>query len=174
MRQFSRLCIDLEETGEASSSVPAIRAYFDAVPPVDAAWSVYFLAGGRIRGLADEKQMKTWAETLGDYPAWLVDSCFRAVGDWAETLALIIPKAANESERGFGDVIENTLLPLRDLDGHDRDAALSGAWDTLTDDERRIFNRILARKLPVRVDRTHLAKGLAGAAGLNCLHSSSR
>ncbi|HEY9239312.1 MAG TPA: ATP-dependent DNA ligase, partial [Burkholderiaceae bacterium] len=49
MRAFSRLFTELDATTATSAKVDALQRYFEVTAPADAAWAVYFLAGGKPR-----------------------------------------------------------------------------------------------------------------------------
>ena len=49
MRRFATLYQDLDASTATGDKVAALRRYFAAAPPADAAWAVYFLAGGKPR-----------------------------------------------------------------------------------------------------------------------------
>ena len=49
MRAFARLFDELDASTATSAKVEALKRYFTAAAPADAAWAVYFLAGGKPR-----------------------------------------------------------------------------------------------------------------------------
>ena len=53
MKQFAALFNALDASTATSAKVAALRAYFDTASDADAAWAVYFLAGGRPRQALD-------------------------------------------------------------------------------------------------------------------------
>ena len=48
MKQFAALFADLDATTSTTAKVASLKAYFAQAQPADAAWAVYFLAGGNI------------------------------------------------------------------------------------------------------------------------------
>src|SRR5215204_2798492 len=65
--------------------------YFSHAEPADAAWAVYFLSGGRPKRLIPVRRIATWAMEVSGVPEWLFDESYHAVGDLAETIALLLP-----------------------------------------------------------------------------------
>ena len=51
MRNFSNLYATLDATTRTNDKIAAMRGYFDAASPADAAWAVYFLSGRRPKRL---------------------------------------------------------------------------------------------------------------------------
>jgi hypothetical protein len=49
MREFARLYKELDTTTATSRKLDALKKYFAASEPANAAWAVYFLAGGKPR-----------------------------------------------------------------------------------------------------------------------------
>ena len=51
MKRFAQLFTAIDETTRTNEKVDAMAAYFAGANPADAAWVVYFLGGGRPKGL---------------------------------------------------------------------------------------------------------------------------
>ena len=49
MKRFAQLFTELDATTATSAKVDALKRYFAAAEARDAAWAVYFLAGGKPR-----------------------------------------------------------------------------------------------------------------------------
>src|SRR5437764_7941414 len=69
--------------------------YFASAAPADAAWAVYFLSGGRPKRLIPVRRIAAWAMEEAQVPDWLFDECYHAVGDLAETIALLLPSGGS-------------------------------------------------------------------------------
>ena len=67
---------------------------FRAASAADAAWAVYFLAGGKPRQTVSTKVLRALACEIAGVDDWLFEECYQAVGDLAETISLILPPAA--------------------------------------------------------------------------------
>lgn len=93
MRRFAALYSALDATTKTNEKVAALVTYFRAAPPEDAAWSVYFLSGGRLKRLIGARKLASWALEALELPEWLFNECYDAVGDIAETIALLLPEA---------------------------------------------------------------------------------
>jgi DNA ligase 1 len=61
MKRFADLYALLDETTKTSVKVEALRSYFAAAPPADAAWAVYFLIGRKPRQVVAMGRMHDWA-----------------------------------------------------------------------------------------------------------------
>ena len=59
-----------------------------------------------------EHQISLLAQQGFDLPEWLFEESYQAVGDLAETVALLLPPAHAPQERGLADWLLHHLLPL--------------------------------------------------------------
>lgn len=143
MNPFSTLYFALDATTRTNDKIAAMRDYFAAAPPADAAWAVYFLNGRRPKRLLSALLLRRWAAEVAGVPEWLQEESYHAVGDSAETAALLLPAATLVSDRPLHDWIENVVLPLRDRDEATQRAAVVAAWAELDDAQRYVFNKLL-------------------------------
>src|SRR2546429_1969970 len=91
MKDFAALYRALDASTASRDKQAALQAYLRATAPADAAWAVYFLAGGKPRQLVPTKVLKELAREAAGLPEWLFDESYEAVGDLAETIALLLP-----------------------------------------------------------------------------------
>ena len=115
MKAFADLYARLDATTSNNAKLLALQDYFRAAPRADAAWAVYFLSGGRPRQLVASKLLRQMALDAAGLPEWLFDESYQAVGDLAETIALLLPESRHVSEEGLAIWVEDKLLPLRAL-----------------------------------------------------------
>jgi DNA ligase-1 len=115
MKAFAALYADLDATTSSNAKLHALQAYFRAATPQDAAWAVYFLAGGRPRQLVPTRLLRELATELSGLPQWLFEESYQAVGDLAETVSLVLPENLHSAEQGLAWWLEEALLPLRGL-----------------------------------------------------------
>ena len=69
MKRFSQLFDELDSRTATTAKVDALKRYFAQAPDADAAWAVYFLAGGKPRQvvptgvLGSGSQAVVWSQT---------------------------------------------------------------------------------------------------------------
>ena len=115
MKAFATLYAQLDATTSSNAKLAALTEYFSEAEPANAAWAVYFLAGGRPRQLVPTKLLRTLALHASALPEWLFEESYQAVGDLAETIALLLPESIHTSEDGLAVWVTDKLLPLRGL-----------------------------------------------------------
>lgn len=89
MRTFTRLYEELDRTTSTNRKVDAIVEYLRQAPARDAAWAVHLLAGQRPKRLIGSAALRRWIVDATGLPEWLVVESHSAVGDLAETAALL-------------------------------------------------------------------------------------
>jgi DNA ligase 1 len=89
MQRFAQLFNELDRSTATLDKVAALKRYFADAPPADAAWAAYFLAGGKPRQVMKTSELRALAREVAQIPEWLFEECYQAVGDLAETIALM-------------------------------------------------------------------------------------
>ncbi|WP_434419774.1 ATP-dependent DNA ligase [Nannocystis pusilla] len=161
MRAFAALYAALDETTRTSEKVAAIRAYLAAVPPEDAAWAVYFLIGRKPRQAVSTRKLRTWVSEAAGVSEWLFDECHEAVGDLAETAALLLPPPTRTTTLPLHRWVEDRLLPLAGKDEAAQKADLRAAWDELDRGERLVFHKLITGAFRVGVSQRLVIAALA-------------
>lgn len=179
MKRFAALVRALEETKGAAEREALLVEYFRETPAADAAWAASLLAGPRPRRALSPAELRGWAAEAAALPEWLVEESQRAVGDLAETVALLL-EAGRERDgetgprvgsAGAGEwplhrVIEERLLPLAAAPPGAKHALLLATWRELPADQRLIWNRLAVGTLrpPVKSDQVARAQAIAAGA----------
>ncbi len=177
MRAFAELYRALDETNRTSGKVAAMVDYFTGAPAADAAWAISFLSGERPKRLVGSRLLRQWTAEEAEVPEWLFEECYGAVGDLAETAALLLP-AGGGSAASLASWVEERLLPLADLEEEAKREAMVAAWSDLDRGQIFVWNKLItgavrvgvSRRLVLRalervldIDRAVLAHRLAGA-----------
>jgi DNA ligase 1 len=167
MQGFARLFEDLDASTATLAKVAALRAYFQAAPAADAAWAVYFLAGGKPRQVVPTALLREAACRRAGIDDWLFDACYQAVGDLAETIAHVLPAGQARSSAGLAEWIEQRLLPLRGLAPAEQSERIMLAFDELDAAGRFLLVKLIGGGFRVGVARLLVQRALAEAAGLD-------
>lgn len=166
MKAFSALFAALDQTTSTRAKTEALVAYFRQAPAADAAWALYFLAGGKPRQAVPGPLIQATACEAAGIAPWLFDESYQIVGDLAETVALILPPPRSATDLPLHQWIEQRLLPLRALDpGQQRDALLR-YWDELDTPGRFLLTKLIGGGFRVGVARLLVLRALAEASGV--------
>ena len=168
MEGFASMVAALDRSNSTLDKVAAMRAYLVTAPDEDCAWAVYFLAGGRPRMLVATRLLREAAREAAGVPEWLFDECYQAVGDLAETIALLLPESGEASDSGetLDAWMRSRLLPLRDLDPDAARAALLACWRVLNSWQRFVFNKLITGGLRLGVSRQLVLRARAAASAV--------
>ncbi len=167
MREFARLYAELDETTSTTRKLDALQSYFSQAAPENAAWAVYFLAGGKPRQAVPTKLLRQYAIEYAGLDEWLFDESYHAVGDMAETIAHILPPPSRRSEVGLAEWMEGRIGPLRGADPGTIREALYAAWDELDWRERFLFVKLIGGGFRVGVSRLLVTRALAAIAAVD-------
>jgi DNA ligase 1 len=167
MREFARLYAELDETTATNRKLEALQNYFASAAPENAAWAVYFLAGGKPRQAVPSKLMRQYAIEYAGLDDWLFDESYAAVGDMAETIAHILPPPKRHSDVGLAVWMEERIGPLRGADPGTIRAALFSYWDELTWRERFLFVKLIGGGFRVGVSKLLVTRALAAIAAVD-------
>jgi DNA ligase-1 len=167
MRRFAQLYQALDASTATQDKVAALRSYLAAAPAADAAWAVYFLAGGKPRQVLPTALLRETACQHAGIDAWLFEECYQAVGDLAETIAHVLPPPTGHEDAGLATWVEERLLPLRGLPPDEQARRLVAAWQVLGTDERFLLGKLIGGGFRVGVSKLLVQRALAEHAGLD-------
>ncbi len=169
MQRFSDLYAALDRTTSTNAKVAAMEAYFRDAPPEDAAWTVFFLAGRRLLRLLPSKLLREWTLEATGLSPWLLDESYAAVGDVAETIALLldaVPPEGDERTVPLHTWIEDRLEGLRGKPPEAQREDVLHWWRCLPSFERFLLNKLLTGEMRVGVSQTLVVRALASVAGV--------
>jgi DNA ligase-1 len=167
MREFARLYTELDETTATNRKLEALQNYFEHAAPENAAWAVYFLAGGKPRQAVPTKLLREAAIEYAGLDEWLFEECLAAVGDTAETIAHILPPPKRRSDVGLAVWMEERIGPLRGADPGRIREKLFEYWDELTWRERFLFVKLIGGGFRVGVSKLLVTRALAAIAAVD-------
>ncbi len=176
MKRFADLFAELDATTSTSAKVTALQRYLSAVEDADAAWAVYFLSGGKPRQLIKTAQLRALAEEASGLPAWLFDASYQAVGDLAETIALVLPAPASADGLAvsLSEWMEQRLLPLRGQGDEAVAVALRAWWRELDATGRFLLVKLVGGGFRVGVSKLLVQRAIAQHAGLDAKQVAAR
>jgi DNA ligase-1 len=167
MKAFGQLYLELDATTSTSAKLAALKRYFRSASAADAAWATYFLAGGRPRQSVPTRLLRECAIERAGIDAWLFEECYQAVGDLAETIALILPPPVHESSRGLAEWIEQRLIPLQGAQPDLIRLRLFEYWDELDANGKFLLLKLIGGGFRVGVSRLLVTRALAEIADID-------
>ncbi|EQM77988.1 ATP-dependent DNA ligase [Stutzerimonas stutzeri] len=167
MKAFATLYSRLDATTSSNAKLAAMRDYFRDADPADAAWAVYFLAGGRPRQLVPTRVLRETAMQASGLPEWLFEESYQAVGDMAETISLLMPEAEHSSDDGLAVWMQDKLLPLRGLPAEELAERLPALWAELDRLSLMVCIKLITGAFRVGVSKLLVTRALASLVELD-------
>jgi DNA ligase 1 len=159
VKAFSELYRALDETTKTNEKIDALVRYFRVAPPEDAVWAIHFLIGRRIKRLIETRKLVEWAIAEAGIPEWIFGDCYSAVGDLAETIALLLPAPSASAPEPLHYWVERRLLSL------DRESLVS-AWREMDEQQRFVWNKLITGEFRVGVSQNLVVRAIAQFADL--------
>ena len=167
MKAFAQLFNTLDASTATGAKVDALKRYFAVAPSADAAWAVYFLAGGKPRQVVPTAVLRALACERAGIAPWLFEEAYQAVGDLAETIAHVLPPPGRQSDIGLADWVEQRLLPLRGTDPAAQRQRIAAYWDELDSTGRFLLTKLIGGGFRVGVSKLLVQRALAEHAALD-------
>ena len=167
MQDFAALYAELDASTATGDKVDALVRHFGRAAPDDAAWAVYFLAGGKPSQRVPTAVLREAACAEAGIAPWLFEECYQAVGDLAETIAHVLPPGTPGPRQGLAAWMHECVLPLRGLPPAEQRARLVAAWRELDTAGRFLLVKLIGGGFRVGVSRLLVQRALARYTGLD-------
>lgn len=166
MQLFTRLFTELDSTTRTAGKVAALERYFVEAPPEDAAWALYFLTGGKVKRAINTRLLRDWIAAEAQLPLWLVEESYDAVGDLAETIALLLPDTGEQSQLTLHKLVDERVVALKELAPEAQQELVRSTWRELDQQQRLVWHKLIMGEFRVGVARTLVVRALASVAGV--------
>ena len=160
MKRFAQLCTEWEHTSSIHDKRDALVRYFREAREEDKLWAIALLTGNRPKRLLALPVLKDWAAEMAGIPLWLLEASAQTIGDQAETLALAVPPAKEESNFSLSHWI-SFVRQIGSLSPEALQLAIQTAWDQLGCEERYLLNKLLSGGFRLTVPQQILVSALA-------------
>ncbi|MEL6807532.1 MAG: ATP-dependent DNA ligase [Pseudomonadota bacterium] len=164
MKSFAALFNAIDQSTKTTVKVAALADYFATAPETDRIWTIAIFSGRRPKRAVTTTRLREWGAEVAGIPLWLFEEAYPIVGDLAETIALVLPEPASDSDLGLSHWI-NVLRALSDVDEDARKAQVLAAWDSLDTTQRFLFNKLLTGGFRIGISQKLMTRALARATG---------
>lgn len=155
----------LDRTTSTTLRQDAMAAYFAKASDADLAWAVFVLTGRRIRRPLSSKLLRDWASEHTALPPWLIEESYNAVGDFAETLAILCSRGARAHDVSLAAFMDGQVMPLVGQGPDEQRRVVTGWWNTLGERECLVAHKLVTGALRVGVSATLATRALAQGLG---------
>ena len=162
MNRFATLFAAIDQSTKTTVKVAALAEYFSTAPDQDKLWTIAIFSGRRPKRAVTTTKLREWAAEVAGIPLWLFEETYPVVGDLAETIALVLPAPSNTTDRSLTDWITE-LRGLAGLEDDARKAFVLRAWDSLPNDQRFLFNKLITGGFRVGISQKLMTRALSKA-----------
>jgi DNA ligase-1 len=110
--------------------------------------------------------LATWAMEESGIPDWLFEESYHAVGDLAETIALLLPESVSSSDVSLDEWVREKLLAIGGATEATQKAIVLDAWRSLGGVERFVWNKLITGSFRVGVSQSLLVRALSRASAV--------
>jgi DNA ligase 1 len=166
MKNFAELIKTLDSSNKTNVKVEALTQYFKNASDTDRVWTIAILSHRRPPRPVNTTLLRQWAAELAQIPLWLFEDSYHIVGDLAETIALVIPTAQEQSDKSLTEFVEEMITLKRKTDD-EKKAYLHRNWLSLNYYERFVFTKLITGSFRIGVSQKLMTRALSKATGVN-------
>lgn len=163
MKKFSTIYRSLLTTRDESRRMHIIKLYLNELEPADRLQVIRILSGIKTPSLLTLKKLMLWCMEYKAIPEWMMRTCHATVGDWLETLGLIIanPDPGKVNEHSLKQVFTEIEAVRQHKDEGELKSWLLDAWSYLSSDELYVLHKFLTASLKPIIKKAALAQVLS-------------
>ena len=166
VKAFTELYTALDETTKTNAKTDALVRYLQQAVPEDAAWAIWFLSGRRLKLVVPTRKLCEWATREAGVSDWLFDESYFAVGDLAETIALLLPDPREIVDVPLHELVSD-LDRWRSLDEAEQHRVVLQRWRQLDRKQRFVFNKLITGEFRVGVSQQLVIRAIAKYSGID-------
>jgi DNA ligase-1 len=160
MKHFSTLISRLDQSNKTNDKLAALEAFFSSASSEDKVWGIALFTHRKPKRQITTRQLREWSLELSAIPEWLFEESYHAVGDLAETIALLLPHPKSNEDINLCVWIDK-LIALKELSIEEKKDMIQDSWNKLTKDECFIFNKIITGGFRIGVSQNLISQALA-------------
>ena len=162
MKQFAELVKVLGGSTKTNDKLQALSDYFSLAGDRDKVWVIAIFSGRRPRRSVSSRLLAEWCMEQASIPSWLFGESYGAVGDLAETIALLLPEntSAVQAEESLHYYVEQ-LLNLGSSVEEEKKNFITTSWAKMDRDERFVFNKLITGSFRIGVSQKLMVNALA-------------
>jgi DNA ligase 1 len=175
MALFSDLIIALNYSTKTNEKLQALADYFAAAPDRDKVWGIAIFSGRRPKRIVNTTLLQVWCCEQREIPYWLFAECYLSVGDLAETISLVLNKTprTRDTHKDLSDYLQDFITLERQDEAIKKNYILEN-WQTMTQTEIFIFNKLITGGFRVGVSQKMMVNALSNIVELSASEIAHR
>ena len=167
MKAFAGLIVQLGTSTKTNEKLEALSQYFATADDADKVWVIALFSGRRPRRIISSGFLQLWCMEIANLPAWLFEECYHTVGDLAESIALLLPEANEQSGSGSLASIIQKLVEIEKEDEKPKKEFVIHTWMQMSKDERFVFNKLLTGNFRIGISQKMIVNALSKTVHLS-------
>ncbi len=160
MKVLARLINALDSSNKTNSKILAIEQFLADSTELDKYWFIRLFTGKRPRRSVKTTTMRQLAIEYSGIPEWLFQESYSAVGDLAETIALIITPAKHTIDKSLDQWMQE-IMSLQGMPEDEIKGYILTSWESLGQTERFVFNKLMGSSFRIGVSSKTLINAFA-------------
>lgn len=157
---FFQLIHKIDSSTKTLDKVESMFQYFSNVDEADILPVVGLFFGKRPKKIAKTNELKMWALEKVGISEWLFEECYAVAGDLSETISKLLPEPTQIKTYGIRELIIK-INEVSKLDEHLRKQFLAEIWDSLSAEDRFVFNKLSSGGFRIGVSENLVIKALS-------------
>jgi DNA ligase-1 len=160
MKSFAKLISSLDASNSTNDKKEALVQWFNTASEKDKIWPVALFTHRRPKRAVKTSLLRMWAAESAGIPLWLFEESYHIVGDLAEAITLILPKAESGWPYGLDESMR-LLHALHNKDEEEKKNFILNAWNSMSSEERFVFNKLITGGFRIGVSEKLIQSALA-------------
>ena len=154
MQLFAALVTELSSSTKTNDKLQSLVDYFATAPDADKVWVIALFSGRRPRRTVNLRLMREWCLEMIDIPDWLFTECHSTVGDFSETLALLLSdvEVVNPQDENLCFYLEK-FIHLEKENESVKKKFIVESWQQMNSKEKFVFNKLITGSFRVGVSQ---------------------
>lgn len=169
MKRFAALVLILATSTKTNAKINAIQEYFDNAEPKDKIWVIALFTGRRPKRSVTGAMLAQWCMEILNIPSWLFEESYHTVGDFAETIALLLPEPENPeltTQHSLSYYLE-MLISIAKQDEAVKRKFITENWAELTTMEKFVFNKLITGGFRIGVSQKLIVNAIAKTSNVS-------
>jgi DNA ligase-1 len=168
LQMFAELVTELSSSTKTNDKLQSLVDYFATAPDADKVWVIALFSGRRPRRTVNLRLMREWCIGLIQIPDWLFTECHHTVGDFSETLALLLSeiKIQQHQDEDLSYYLEK-FISIEKEDESIKKKFIVDSWQQMTPEEKFVFNKLITGSFRIGVSQKTIVNALAKVIDLS-------
>jgi DNA ligase-1 len=168
LQMFAELVTELSSSTKTNDKLQSLVDYFATAPDADKVWVIALFSGRRPRRTVNLRLMREWCIGLIQIPDWLFTECHHTVGDFSETLALLLSeiKIQQHQDEDLSYYLEK-FISIEKEDESIKKKFIVDSWQQMTPEEKFVFNKLITGSFRIGVSQKTIVNALAKVVDLS-------